>query len=347
MASQINPNNINANYPVAGVPNDTQGFRDNFSNIQGNFSAAADEINQLQSRSLLKSALPGTRLDNNMNNNIISSVQLRDVSWTHVPITATSGTVVVDYAAGQYQTITPAGNVSLNFVNWPAPGTVGSVRVGFNIVNSVHTVTLPAAVSIGLTGIQGISTGSSGSNTITFGQTGAYAFEFATNDGGATVWVFDQSRPKDVFTSAVLIDDATASTSTVTGALKVEGGVGVVGNLHVGGSIVGTIAVSGGIVTQPTNKTTGVTLNKQAGEITTANSAIDGSDTVTFTLTNSTITDNDVMVINHVSGGTLGKYTFTPSCGAGEATISIHNVTNDSEAAALVLRYVVIKGATA
>lgn len=48
MASNINPNNINGNYPVAGQDNDSQGFRDNFTNISNNFSFAATEITALQ-----------------------------------------------------------------------------------------------------------------------------------------------------------------------------------------------------------------------------------------------------------------------------------------------------------
>lgn len=48
MASNINPNNINGNYPVAGQDNDSQGFRDNFTNISNNFSFAATEISALQ-----------------------------------------------------------------------------------------------------------------------------------------------------------------------------------------------------------------------------------------------------------------------------------------------------------
>lgn len=48
MASNINPNNINGNYPVAGQDNDSQGFRDNFTNISNNFSFAATEITGLQ-----------------------------------------------------------------------------------------------------------------------------------------------------------------------------------------------------------------------------------------------------------------------------------------------------------
>jgi hypothetical protein len=87
-----------------------------------------------------------------------------------------------------------------------------------------------------------------------------------------------------------------------------------------------------------------------AGEITTSNATLNGDASVTFTLTNSTIANTDVMIINHVSGGTLGRYTFTPSCMNGSATITIHNVVGGgggAEGSALVLRYAVIKGAVA
>ena len=40
MSSNINPNNIDTAYPVAGQDNDSQGFRDNFTNIKTNFSSA-------------------------------------------------------------------------------------------------------------------------------------------------------------------------------------------------------------------------------------------------------------------------------------------------------------------
>lgn len=49
MSSNINPNNINGNFPVAGQDNDSQGFRDNFTNILNNFSFASTEITALQS----------------------------------------------------------------------------------------------------------------------------------------------------------------------------------------------------------------------------------------------------------------------------------------------------------
>jgi len=48
MSSNINPNNIDREFPVAGQDNDSQGFRDNFTSIKNNFSFAAAEITDLQ-----------------------------------------------------------------------------------------------------------------------------------------------------------------------------------------------------------------------------------------------------------------------------------------------------------
>ena len=63
MASNINPTNINITYPIAGQDNDTQGFRDNFSNIKNNFLVAATEISALQTTSAISpqfTSIPAT-----------------------------------------------------------------------------------------------------------------------------------------------------------------------------------------------------------------------------------------------------------------------------------------------
>lgn len=238
MTSQINPNNIDGNYPVAGQPNNTQGMRDNFTNTKTNLQFAADEISDLQSKVVLKSALTGTTLDNNMNGGVITDVKLNDVSYSYLPIVATSGSIDIDYSAAGYQQINPSGPVSLNFINWPVSGSAGTVRVGFNVTNVSQTLTLPASVTQGVSRIAGAVPGTPGvSNTITFGQTGNYAFEFVTIDSGENIWVFDESRPPDLFTANLTIANARVSTSTTTGALVVTGGVGIGGNLNVGGNI--------------------------------------------------------------------------------------------------------------
>ena len=57
MASSINPSNIDGTYPVAGQDNDSQGFRDNFTNIKTNFTSAKTEIEALQTTSVTLGAV--------------------------------------------------------------------------------------------------------------------------------------------------------------------------------------------------------------------------------------------------------------------------------------------------
>lgn len=238
MTSQINPNNIDGTYPVAGQPNNTQGMRDNFTATKTNFQYASDEINDLQSKVVLKSALSGSTLDNNMNDNLLYAVKLQDVSWTYVQNTATSGSITLDFSAGAYQSVTSTGSVSLSFSNWPASGSAGSLLFTFNCTNVAHTLTLPAAVSLGIIGVQGISPGTPGvSNTITFTATGSYTFRFDTVTGGTVITLFDFTQPNSTFSGPVTIAASTVSTSPTTGALIVEGGVGILGNLNVAGNV--------------------------------------------------------------------------------------------------------------
>jgi hypothetical protein len=64
--------------------------------------------------------------------------------------------------------------------------------VQIQVTSVSHTVTLPAAVSVGVSNIQGLS-----NNIITFNQTGFYEFEFETSDSGATISIFDLNRNHD------------------------------------------------------------------------------------------------------------------------------------------------------
>ena len=192
MSSNINPNNIDGAYPVAGQDNDSQGFRDNFTNTKTNFEYASEEITDLQNKAVLKAALTGGTLNNNMAGSLLSNAQLQDMSETRVALGTISGTATIDYSAGPYYTLTTSGSVSLSFTNFSVAGTVSRVRVQITVASTAHTLTLPAAVSVGTNNIQGIS-----SNVITFGQTGTYEFEFETGDAGTTITIIDQNRNLD------------------------------------------------------------------------------------------------------------------------------------------------------
>jgi hypothetical protein len=105
-------------------------------------------------------------------------------------------------------------------------------------------------------------------------------------------------------------------------------------------------AGAGGTVTQATNKSTGVTLNTQCGQVTMNNAQLDAATAVSFTLTNSQVAATDLLVVNHVSGGTTGAYLFGARAAAGSATITVRNVTAGNLSEALVIGFAVIKAST-
>jgi len=100
---------------------------------------------------------------------------------------------------------------------------------------------------------------------------------------------------------------------------------------------------SGGVVTQATSKATGVTLSKPTGQITLNNAALAADTTVSFVLTNTVIEANDILVMNHISGGTAGSYLLNAQSAAGSATINVRNITGGSLSEAIVLSFAVIK----
>jgi len=140
MTSAINPNDIDGAYPVAGQDNDSQGFRDNFTNTATNFQYAADEITDLQNKVVLKAALTGTSLDNDMNGSLLYNFEAGQVSGTLNLIGTTSGTVTLDWTNGSYQTLTTSGSVTLGFTNFPAAGVSASIVLQITVSSIAHTL---------------------------------------------------------------------------------------------------------------------------------------------------------------------------------------------------------------
>jgi hypothetical protein len=104
---------------------------------------------------------------------------------------------------------------------------------------------------------------------------------------------------------------------------------------------------SGGVITQATSKATGVTLSKPTGQITLNNAALAADTTVSFVLTNTVIEANDILVMNHISGGTAGSYLLNAQSAAGSATINVRNITTGSLSEAIVIAFAVIKAVIA
>ncbi|CAB4126689.1 hypothetical protein UFOVP254_45 [uncultured Caudovirales phage] len=98
-----------------------------------------------------------------------------------------------------------------------------------------------------------------------------------------------------------------------------------------------------GTVTQATSKSTGVTLNTSAGQITTNAASLGATTNVTFTLTNSYISSNDTLILTISSGGTSGAYNvWCSGLSAGSATITLRNITAGALAEAVVINFALI-----
>jgi hypothetical protein len=114
---------------------------------------------------------------------------------------------------------------------------------------------------------------------------------------------------------------------------------------------IGYTAAAQGTVTQATSKSTGVTLNKSAGQITMNNAALAAGAAVSFVLTNSTISANDTIIVNvasNTTGSLAGAYTtYVSYLAAGSALITLRNLTAaTSYSEAVVINYAIIHGAT-
>lgn len=107
---------------------------------------------------------------------------------------------------------------------------------------------------------------------------------------------------------------------------------------------IGYAAAAQGTVTQLTDKSTGVTLNKSAGQITMSNATLNATTNVSFTLTNSTISAKDVIIVN-VAGGVASNVTYNcwvSGHTAGSCSFVLRNISAGNLSEAVVLNFAVI-----
>ena len=256
MTSQINPNNINGAYPVAGQDNNSQGFRDNFTNIGTNFSYAASEITDLQNKAIVNTQLTGGSIlttQNNMLNSPLINALVSDFAFTTVSLGTLTGSVNINYTAGHFQSVTTGSSISLGFTNFPIAGQTGVVTVAITVANTAHTVTFPAAVSVNTPGVVGLNTFT---NVLTFATTGTYIFTFTTADNGTTIRLTETNKKLQPFngSSDSVATTTACSLATTTSYFTTAGtatlAAGVSGQIKVltqtfAGSMVVTVAGHG------------------------------------------------------------------------------------------------------
>ncbi len=244
--SSINPNNVDGTYPIAGQDNDSQGFRDNFTNIKNNFTFAYDELTDLQSKAVLKSALTGGSLNNDMAYNQLISAQLLKTVETVNNLGTKTGSFTISWADGHFQYYTTSGNTTLAFSNWPTSAYYTCLRLQITTDTTNRTVTFPAAVSVGLSDIQGAA-----GQVVTLPTAGVYLFELTTLDNGSTITIQDLLRNYDIVTTG----SSGAFTSLNVSANVLATGLTVFGNTTLGnvGTVSGQFHSVVGNITQTTS----------------------------------------------------------------------------------------------
>lgn len=224
MTSQITTANINGNYPVAGQNNSTQGFRDNFTAIKDNLDVAAQEITAIQNAAVLKTAD-----SNDLEGSVLNNATLQGTRQLVYEFGTISGSQNYDFNNSSFQTLTLGGNASVQFLSFGgATGQSVSVRLQVTVTNIAYTLSLPSSVSLNIDSIDGAS-----GNTISFGKTGVYTYEFTTVDGGATFAITDLSSSRTNIQNGVFTVSAPINNTATTGiTLEVTnvGGVAV-GNI--------------------------------------------------------------------------------------------------------------------
>jgi hypothetical protein len=137
MPSLINTLEIDTEFPVPGQDNDSQGFRDNFTNIKSNLDTAKTEIETLQTDTV-KVNEDTVFLENSEGNPTqLVKANLRNFSISKFPVAAedeikTANALTLNFNDGDYQVYQftqAAVNINFNEEGWPTAGRVGKITV--------------------------------------------------------------------------------------------------------------------------------------------------------------------------------------------------------------------------
>lgn len=143
----------------------------------------------------------------------------------------------------------------------------------------------------------------------------------------------------------------TSGNTVIGGTLAVTGAVSAANAVlssHATGGI-GYATGAGGAVTQATDRTTGVTLNKICGTITTHNASLAAGAEATFTVTNSAVAATDVVVVSlQDKSATALSIPFVTDVTAGAFDITLTNLdASTADTSASKINFVVIKSVAA
>ena len=188
MASNIDTSNIDVAYPVAGQDNDSQGFRDNFTQIKTQLDTAETEITTIQTNQAV------TNANTDFNGHDQSELVLKDWGQKVVAKGSVSGSVACSFADGNVTTLTTSGNVTLTFTNFPteddgSTNTYAVHRVFLTKGTSTHSVTLTGVSFPTVASFDESNLDSSTMSTTFPERVSTFVFDVFSVDGGTTKYI--------------------------------------------------------------------------------------------------------------------------------------------------------------
>jgi|TARA_R110000822_G_scaffold10269_1_gene39069 hypothetical protein len=126
---------IDALYPIAGVDNDSQGFRDNFNVIKTQMGNAATDLSTLDTTTAKLNAA------NDFNgNNILDANLLANTEEVNSIGTISAGQNI-DWSDGHYQTLTVGDDITLSLTGWGTSGRLSKMRVEVSTSDVTKVIT--------------------------------------------------------------------------------------------------------------------------------------------------------------------------------------------------------------
>ena len=182
MASNINTSLLNENFPVAGIDNDSQGFRDNFNVIKGGLDNAKTEITDLQDN------VARLDQDNDFDGNELQNAETITVSNkinTGLSTGTTDVTHRIDWDLGSVHIIQATNDVTLNLARFTNT-TECRMRLYLTGDGTARQVTI--ASQGGSVAIDGSTGWTSNTNIVTVtNSSNPVVIDAATYNGGSLV----------------------------------------------------------------------------------------------------------------------------------------------------------------
>lgn len=142
-------NKIDVSYPKAGKDNDSQTFRDNFTNIKSALESTDGELESL------RSGLVRSDANNDFGFNTISRANFKNCSTEiYTDATTRSQSVIVNYINGSYQKFNvSSGLTNFRVSNWPEGSKLGSVIISIkpDTASPAAVINFPDATPVGET----------------------------------------------------------------------------------------------------------------------------------------------------------------------------------------------------